>query len=124
MLIVSIVVGRADSRSLAVEVYPDLDREAVRALTHRLVDALAAGSYAEVSVDVSSVQSPTAAHIEALARLQLAAQRYRARVKLVEPCPGLIDLLEFVGLTDVIVENRPDNTSFGIESHGQAEHGE
>lgn len=120
------VVSSAARRSLAVEVRPDLDRAYVRALATRVVDALGFATYSEILVDVRSVRSPDAAHIEALARLQLAARHHGVAIELVGPCPDLIELLSFVGLSDVIDPETSGNSdqSGGIELHRQAEHGE
>ena len=51
--------------------------------------------------DVSSVE-PDAVTVDALARLQLAARRYGCRVRLRDASDELLELLSFMGLTDVL----------------------
>ena len=51
--------------------------------------------------DVSGVEAD-AVTVEALARLQLAAHRRRCRIKLLHASPELLDLLSFMGLSDVV----------------------
>jgi ABC-type transporter Mla MlaB component len=51
--------------------------------------------------DVSSVE-PDAVTVDALARLQLAARRYRCKVRLCDPSAELLELVSFMGLTDVL----------------------
>jgi ABC-type transporter Mla MlaB component len=53
--------------------------------------------------DVCSVE-PDAVTVDALARLQLAAQRYRCRVRLRNASPELLELVAFMGLSDVFVD--------------------
>jgi hypothetical protein len=45
---------------------------------------------------------PDAVTVDALARLQLAAQRYACQVRLRDASPGLLELVAFMGLTDVL----------------------
>jgi hypothetical protein len=63
---------------------------------------------------------PDLALLDALARLQLAARRCGRSIRLRGPCPELCELLELVGLTDVI-EAAPTS---GGEAVGQADGGE
>jgi hypothetical protein len=48
--------------------------------------------------------APDAVTVDALARLQLAAHRYGCRVRLREASADLLDLVAFMGLTDVLVD--------------------
>jgi uncharacterized protein len=75
------------------------------------VCAVLAGSEAEVALcDVGTVE-PDAVTVDALARLQLAARRHGCRVRLRGASPELRELVEFMGLTDVLPDRpstRPD----------------
>ena len=51
--------------------------------------------------DVSGVD-PDAVTVDALARLQLAARRHGCQVRLLHPSRELLELLAFMGLTDVL----------------------
>lgn len=51
--------------------------------------------------DVAHIEADAVA-VDALARLQLAAQRYGCRVHLRNASPELVDLVDFMGLTDVL----------------------
>ena len=50
---------------------------------------------------VSGVE-PDAVVVDALARLQLAAQRHRCQVRLRDASPELLELVAFMGLSDVL----------------------
>jgi ABC-type transporter Mla MlaB component len=55
--------------------------------------------------DCSSVPAD-AVTVEALSRLQLGAQRHGCRVELANASPELVELVEFMGLTDVFADAR------------------
>jgi anti-anti-sigma regulatory factor len=55
-----------------------------------------------VDVDVSALVDPDEAALEALARLQLAARRLGASIRLHGACGELAALLDLVGLSDVL----------------------
>ncbi|MET8977878.1 STAS domain-containing protein [Streptomyces sp. NPDC004539] len=63
-----------------------------------------------VVVDVSGLGPPNLAHVDAVARLQLAAKRAGGRIRLRDPDPALTALLRLVGLV--------------LEVEGEAEEGE
>ena len=52
--------------------------------------------------EICNVPVPDAVTVEALARLQLAAQRYGCLVKLRNASTALLELVAFMGLRDVI----------------------
>jgi hypothetical protein len=56
-----------------------------------------------VHCDVAGVH-PDAPTVEALARLHLAAQRYRCRVRLCNASAELMNLVAFMGLGEVLVQ--------------------
>ncbi len=53
--------------------------------------------------DVAGV-SADAVTVDALARLQLAARRYRCRIRLRGASDGLRDLIAFMGLEEVLLD--------------------
>jgi anti-anti-sigma regulatory factor len=55
-----------------------------------------------VVVDVGALAEPDPAILDALVRLQLAAQRRGASLRLENACPVLVDLLALAGLSDVL----------------------
>src|SRR5215210_722872 len=59
------------------------------------------GGVPEAVCDVRGVEAD-AVCVDALARLQLAAKRYGCRVRLRGGSPELRDLVEFMGLADVV----------------------
>jgi ABC-type transporter Mla MlaB component len=78
------------------------------------VCAILERSNAEVALcDVSGIE-PDAVIVDALARLQLAAQRHGCQVRLRSASTGLIELVTLMGLEDVLV----------LELGGHAEQGE
>lgn len=61
-----------------------------------------AATTAVVTCDVTALSNPDAASVEALARLQLLASRAGCRVRLLDACIELRDLLELMGLSEVL----------------------
>ena len=55
-----------------------------------------------VVVDVGGLAEPDPAILDALVRLQLAAQRLGSSIRLENACPVLVDLLALAGLSDVL----------------------
>jgi ABC-type transporter Mla MlaB component len=108
-------------QTICVAVRPHLAREEVRALGEQLVRRLSEGDVAEVQVDVSSVRRPDVVHIDALARIQLVARRQDSRVRLIGPCPRLLELLVLVGLEDMF---RDEGDTSGLELQREPEHRE
>ena len=79
------------------------------------------GSGADLVVcDVSSVGDPDAGTLDALARMQLTAQRLGRRVQLRHACADLQDLVAFTGLGDVL----PLYGALRLEAGRQPEEGE
>jgi ABC-type transporter Mla MlaB component len=59
-------------------------------------------SRADVALcDVSGIE-PDAVTVDALARLQLAARRHRCQVRLCHASDELLELVDFMGLSDVL----------------------
>jgi ABC-type transporter Mla MlaB component len=55
----------------------------------------------DVVIDVRGVEAD-AVTVEAVARLQLAARRHGCRVRLFGAAPALLELIAFLGLSDVL----------------------
>jgi anti-anti-sigma regulatory factor len=70
-----------------------------------------------IVVDVGSLAEPDPAILDALVRLQLAAQRLGASIQLENACPVLVDLLALAGLSDVL----PVMCASGVEMDRQTE---
>ena len=66
---------------------------------------LAVGWPAVALCDVRGVD-PDAVTVDALARLQLAARRHGCEVRLRNASPALLELVELMGLTDVLGDER------------------
>ncbi|HEX6576989.1 MAG TPA: STAS domain-containing protein [Jiangellaceae bacterium] len=113
-------VDRASPRTIRLIVRPGLAPGDMRPLADRLVRELRRGEVAEVLVDVSRVRSPDIGYVDALARLQLGARRHGSRVRLVSPCPRLLELLALVGLDELL----PADGGWSGDLHREAEQGE
>ena len=80
---------------------------------------LAGRGRALVNCDVAALDRPDAATAEALARLQLLARRSGCRVRLRRACGELRDLLELMGLSEVVPCSGSD-----LEPRWEVEQGE
>jgi ABC-type transporter Mla MlaB component len=93
----------APARAIGFAVSGPITRADLQGLCSR-VCALLEASGAEVALcDVSGV-APDGVTADALARLQLAARRHRCQVRLRNASPELLELLTFMGLSDVLSE--------------------
>ena len=89
--------------TLRFAVWGPITRDDLPGLCDR-VCALFTSSTADVALcDVQGVE-PDAVTVEALARLQLAARRTGCRVRLRNASDDLLELVAFMGLTDVLPE--------------------
>ena len=61
------------------------------------------GGSGPLACDVGHVTEPDELALEALARLQLTAQRLGVSIRLLNAGPALVDLLALAGLSDVLV---------------------
>lgn len=80
-----------------------ISRADLPGLCERACTLLAESGAGVVVCDVREVECD-AVTVDALARLQLAARRSGCRVQLRSPCPELVRLVEFMGLTDVFAD--------------------
>lgn len=83
----------------------------------RRVRTLLEGCDADLIIcDVGVLDEPDAVTVDVLARLQLTAQRLGRRVRLLNACGALQDLLSVTGLSDVVPCGELD-----LETRGEAE---
>jgi ABC-type transporter Mla MlaB component len=96
-------VSASAQRVLAFRIHGPILRDDLPGLCDR-VCALLAEHEPEIAVcDVAGVD-PDAVTVDALARLQLAARRRGCVVRLHGASPALRDVVELMGLSDVLVE--------------------
>ena len=86
--------------TLTFSVEGPITRTDLPGLCHRVCRLLDERRPALAVCDVRTV-APDAVTVDALGRLQLAAQRYGCRVELENASPELVDLVAFMGLADV-----------------------
>jgi ABC-type transporter Mla MlaB component len=72
-------------------------------LCSRVRSVLGACGPGDVFCDVCTVE-PDAVTVDALARLQLAARRRGCRVRLCNASPELLELVAYLGLSDVVTD--------------------
>jgi ABC-type transporter Mla MlaB component len=96
-------VAAAAPKPLAFSIWGPIGRADLPGLCDR-VCALLQGSDARVALcDVRGVE-PDAVTVDALARLQLAARRHGCQVRLRYASDELLELVDFMGLTDVLAD--------------------
>jgi hypothetical protein len=91
------------ANAIVVTLGGPLAREAVRTLCAQLRARLAMAGRREVACVVDTVATPDLSIVDALARLTLTARRFGVRVAVVSSTAALADLVELVGLSDVIL---------------------
>jgi ABC-type transporter Mla MlaB component len=106
-----------EGTSLVFDVSGRLDRAGIPALCQQ-VGAMLDGHDAEPLVcDVAAIRMPDAVTVDALARIQLTARRHGRRITLRDASRELQELLDLMGLGDVI----PCGEGSGIEATRQTE---
>jgi ABC-type transporter Mla MlaB component len=91
------------TRALAFTVHGPIARDDLPGLCERVCGLLERSRADVAFCDVSGVE-PDAVTVDALARLQLAAQRYGCRVRLRNTSDELRQLVDFMGLSRVLAE--------------------
>jgi ABC-type transporter Mla MlaB component len=94
-------------RTIAFAVWGPIARGDLPGLCDRVCSLLRATRPAVAVCDVQGVE-PDAVTVDALARLQLAAARTGCRVVLRNASSGLLELVAFMGLADVLGEEPAD----------------
>ena len=89
------------SHTFAFAISGPIARDDLPGLCDRVCSLLEGAGAAVALCDVSGVQAD-AVTVDALARLQLAAQRHGCQVRLRQRLGGARDLLGFLGLSDVL----------------------
>ena len=92
----------AANAQLAFSIYGPIERSDLPGLCERVCVLLQRSGPGVVLCDVAGVE-PSGVTIEALARLQLAAVRRGCRVRLLDPSAALRELVELMGLSEVVV---------------------
>ena len=92
-------------------------RDDILALCERVHELVESCDADPVPCDVGGLDDPDASTIDALARLQLTALRMGRRLGFRDACRELRDLVEFLGLGDVL----PCADASGFEPSGQPE---
>ncbi len=87
--------------TITFEVRGPIARSDLPGLCERLCALLAETDPVIAFCEVGSVD-PDAVTIDALARLQLAARRHGCQIRLRDASPALLELLAFLGLSDVL----------------------
>lgn len=94
----------SDPDTLLVTIRGVIDREAVVRVADELSDLLRATGARLVVCDVGGLANPNAATVDAVCRIRLAARRQGSRLRLRHASPELLDLLDLMGLCDVVDE--------------------
>ncbi len=89
--------------TIAFAIHGPILRSDLPGLCDRVCAILTDAPAEEAFCDVRGVE-PDAVTVDALARLQLAARRRGCRVRLRNASPALLDLVAFMGLTDVLAD--------------------
>ncbi len=74
-----------------------------------------------ITCDVSEFTLPDERALDVIARLQLLARRLGVTVRLVNAGPGLVDLITWAGLSEVLTVVAPEVAASGVEMEGQIE---
>jgi ABC-type transporter Mla MlaB component len=96
-------MGAPARHEVAFAVRGPIRRADLRGLSERVCALLRKSGAGTVLCDVSGVD-PDAVTVDALARFQLAARRNGCRVRLRNASSELLDLVELMGLRDVLPE--------------------
>jgi len=94
-------MGATAPNPVAFAIRGPISRADLLGLCNRICTLLNESDAANVLCDVHGVE-PGAVTVDALARLQLAAGRYGCQVRLRHASQELLELVGFMGLTDVL----------------------
>jgi ABC-type transporter Mla MlaB component len=93
----------APAPTITFAVWGPIRRDDLRGLCDRVCGVLSSTRASIALCDVEGVE-PDAVTVDALARLQLAARRTGCQVRLRNASDELLELVAFMGLTDVLLE--------------------
>jgi anti-anti-sigma regulatory factor len=91
-----------DPRTLIVTIRGLIDRSAAARLGDEVRDLLRATGASFVVCDVGGVTQANAAAVDAVCRVHVAARRVGCRLRLRHASAELVDLLDLMGLCDVV----------------------
>lgn len=94
-------MGAPAPETVALAIRGPIRRADLPGLCDRVCALLAESGPAVVLCDVHGVE-PDAVTVDALCRLQLGARRHRCTVRLRHASPELLELVAFMGLSDVL----------------------
>lgn len=114
---VQVLVGRSEQGTIVLLIRGRITRADIPEWCCRVRALLEATHASQVVGDVGGLLRPGAATVDALARLRLSARRLGRTVRLRNPSPDLRDLLELLGMSDVVRPCEP----LTLEPRGQSE---
>jgi ABC-type transporter Mla MlaB component len=94
-------------KTIAFAIAGPITRADLPGLCERVCGLLARGGADIALCNVRGIR-PDAVTIDALARLQLAARRHGCQVRLRHASDELLELVDFMGLTDVLPDRRDE----------------
>lgn len=94
-------MAAAGPHAIVFSIHGPISRDDLPGLCDRVCALLGASHVGVALCDVAGVV-PDAVTVDALARLQLAARRTGCQVRLRNACDELLELVELMGLTDVL----------------------
>jgi ABC-type transporter Mla MlaB component len=92
-----------DSSTLRFAIWGPIERDDLPGLCDRVCRLLEASTAAVAECDVAGVD-PDAVTVDALARLQVAARRHGCRIRLQGASTQLRELVNLIGLRDVLLD--------------------
>jgi anti-anti-sigma regulatory factor len=111
-----------DPDTLLVTVRGVFDRAAATRLGDEIGDLLRATGASLVICDLGGVTDANAAAVDAVCRARLAARRLGCRLRLRHASPELVELLDLMGLCDVVDEasghGAPGRDGSGVDRQG------
>ncbi|MBV9803506.1 MAG: STAS domain-containing protein [Solirubrobacterales bacterium] len=96
-------MAASPTSTITFAIWGPIERDDLPGLSARVCVLLARSGASLALCDVTGVAAD-AVTVDALARLQLAARRYRCRIRLRGASDGLRDLIAFMGLEEVLLE--------------------
>jgi ABC-type transporter Mla MlaB component len=96
-------MGAPAPNTPAFAIYGPITREDLPGLCDRVCAILGKATAGVAFCDVRGVE-PDAVTVDALCRLQLAARRNHCRVRLLHASDELLELVAFMGLTEVLAD--------------------
>ncbi|HEY7705839.1 MAG TPA: STAS domain-containing protein [Gaiellaceae bacterium] len=94
-------MGASAPRTVALAIRGPIARADLDGLCDRVCAILSGCPRSVVLCDVHGVE-PSAVTVDALCRLQLGARRHRCEIRLRHASPELLELVAFMGLTEVL----------------------